>query len=135
MNRMFLLSLGILLTLPLHATLPKTNLLTRLESTLKNIDTLKGYGPISNLYGLEGYMQFVEEVMNGKQSSPEALRQAYGIAEKLFSRYAYRDGSYRSRIYAQAQQQLYTILNSSHQGKLLLKELTEQHPLIAALGS
>ena len=134
----FMLIVSIVLGLSQHllSTPPhKDLLLSQLETTLTRIDTLQGHGPISHLYGLEKYLTSLEKILARKNSKPVALNRAYTIAEKICSRYSYRDGSYRSRVYAQAQQSLFKLLNSSSEGTHILKKLTQQYPLIAELQS
>ena len=133
-----MLSLFSILTLSSHllATPPSQDqLLRQLDSTLTKIDSLDGHGPISHLYGLEKYLNFLEKTLANENIKPNALCNAYSIAEKICSRYSYRDGSYRSRVYAQAQQSLCKLLNSTSEGTHLLKKLTQKYPVIAALNS
>jgi hypothetical protein len=54
------------------------------------------------------------------------------LVKKLFSRWAYKDGSYRSRIYGKAQQKALALLQSSEPGTLILAKLSEEFPIIEA---
>ena len=136
MIRMIFLSIMLTFSAHLLATLTyKDQLLRQLETTLTKIDSLEGHGAISHLYGLEKYLNFIEKTLANKNNKPEALSCVYSIAEKICSRYSYRDGSYRSRVYAHAQQSLCKLLNSSGAGTQLLKKLTQKYPVIAALNS
>ena len=99
--------------------------------TLKKIDTLQGYGPPATLLGLEEHLAYVKEALLRESLTSEEYRRLIYIIEKLLSRYAYRDGSQRSRIYARAQQELIKMLKTTERGLLIQAEL-QKSPLIKA---
>lgn len=106
------------LSLSLDIGAQKTHsLLEQLDRTLEQIDALEEYGPLSNLKGLENYLGIVDTYCMKTSLSHEEAALLKAILERLFSRYAYRDGSHRSRIYAEAQRRAITLLNTTGLGK------------------
>lgn len=107
-------------------------LLQQLEETLKEIDTLEGYGSYRALNGLEYYLDHMQMLCEQNDLSQDEGSLLEALVTKLFSRYAYKDGSYRSRIYGKAQQKAHALLQSSERGKLILTKLSDELPLIEA---
>lgn len=104
--------------------------LQQLDHTLELIDALEGYGPHESLEGLELYLQVLQDTLSKEGPDDDEKDLLEGILSKLFSRYAYRDGSYRSRIYAEAQKRAITLLCESPLGKELLEKHAEERPFI-----
>ena len=131
MARLSLAARMILLIGSLGGSLSATHLsIEDLSHTLERIDMLKGYGPVvdSRIDILTQYG--VEEILSQSQVSTQECMYVYAFAAQLLSRYAYSDGSYRSRIYAQAQQRLISLLMASDYGKALLEVLAQDFPVI-----
>lgn len=108
------------------------SLLQQLDGTLEQIDSLEEYGPPATLKGLEAYLEVVATYRAKPSLSYEEASLLEGILERLFSRYAYRDGSQRSRIYAEAQRRVITLLDATPLGKELLRQQARQSPLMQA---
>lgn len=119
------------LSLTLHAQ-EAHSLLQQLDSTLEQIDSLKEYGPPATLNGLEYYLEVIAEYRSKRSLTYEEAFLIEGILERIFSRYAYRDGSQRSRIYAEAHRRVITLLDATDLGKELLQQQARQRPLMQA---
>ncbi len=107
-------------------------LLQQLDTTLEQIDALEEYGPPSSLKGLECYLRVIDTYRMKTFLSAGESALLEGILERLFSRYAYRDGSQRSRIYAEAHRRVITLLDTTDLGKELLRKYAAQSPLVQA---
>ncbi len=125
MVRIFLGASMVLNTL--HADPP----IAHFTGTLKKIDALQGYGPSATLLGLEEHLAYVKEALLKESLTSQEYRRVLYITEKLLLRYAYRDGSQRSRIYARAQCELINLLKTTERGLLIQAELGKS-PLIQA---
>lgn len=134
MNRTVILTTIVILSTQASASpISPKNISKELQVTLKKIDSLHGYGSITHMYGLEFYIAFIESILCNQMSSEKDLQNAYDIAEAICSRYAYRDGSYRSRIYSKAQQAILTSLTQYAKGKIFLTKLVKSCPVITEL--
>ena len=107
--------------------------LEHLTATLCKIDGLESYGPVidgEEQHDLHEYLAYIHTVLCKEQIPGYKLTGVYAIAASIFSRYAYSNGSQRSRVYAQAQQQLITLLSKTHYGQAVLSVLAQEYPVI-----
>lgn len=126
MQRISLILLGI--SYMSYAT--QSPIFEQLDQVLRSIDSLEGYGPVEEAYGLEPYLSLIHHISGLSEPSIEETKLAEDILSKIFSRYAYRDGSHRSRIYAQVQQKALTSLKATPTGQAILDRI--DNPLIQA---
>jgi len=105
----------------------------RLESFHKRlafVDALQDYGPIDEsrnpFMDDLNFIDLYSEVEHYRENSLVAEE----MIEKLFSRYAYRDGSHRSRIYSSTHQKLVTLLKRTSQRQTLLLKYLEKYPYL-----
>jgi hypothetical protein len=113
-------------------TLPE-GFLTQLDAILEKIDDIEGYGPHESLHGLEPYLFEFESICAQQDQDSDDKHALEQISTRLFSRYVYRNGSHRSRIYAEAQRRVLSGLALCTYGKELIQRLSEADPLIASL--
>lgn len=113
-------------------TLPD-EFLAQLDVLLEKIDGVEEYGPHTSLLGLEPYLLELESICAQQHQDSYEMHVLEQIITRLFSRYVYRDGSQRSRIYAEAHRRVLNGLARCPYGRELLHRLSETDPLIASL--
>ncbi len=102
-----------------------------LEETMTTIDSLRGYGPIDSLYGLERWILHICSFL--EHESALSINHAYKLAEHFFSRVPYSDNTRRSRVYHAAQNLLVKELKKTPQGMIVFQELQRTNPTFTSL--